>query len=239
MLARSLASLRSTLVRQARPVQRGPMARWTPSAGMARGRKAAASKTAPASSADPRTAALDAALRQIEGSFGKGSVMRLGQRSVARTGARARLCAKRSYSLPTNHQTPAPRGRCLDRLPHPGQCSWHWWAPARVRTTVAARPHARGARAHPSPSARRRIVEVYGPESSGKTTVALQAIAQAQKNGGSCCFIDAEHALDPEWARKLGGVPSPRPPCTPCTTRTRPTRPPAHLPIHPPSHPQA
>ncbi|MBP3087799.1 recombinase RecA [Corynebacterium sp. sy017] len=51
---------------------------------------------------------------------------------------------------------------------------------------------------------RGRIVEVYGPESSGKTTVALHAIAQAQKNGGIAAFIDAEHALDPEYARKLG-----------------------------------
>ena len=49
-----------------------------------------------------------------------------------------------------------------------------------------------------------RIVEIYGPESSGKTTLTLQAIAQAQKAGGTCAFIDAEHALDPEYARKLG-----------------------------------
>ena len=51
---------------------------------------------------------------------------------------------------------------------------------------------------------RGRIVEIYGPESSGKTTLALHAIAQAQKNGGTCAFIDAEHALDPTYARKLG-----------------------------------
>lgn len=51
---------------------------------------------------------------------------------------------------------------------------------------------------------RGRIVEIYGPESSGKTTVALHAIASAQKNGGIAAFIDAEHALDPEYARKLG-----------------------------------
>lgn len=51
---------------------------------------------------------------------------------------------------------------------------------------------------------RGRIVEIYGPESSGKTTVALHAIAQAQKGGGIAAFIDAEHALDPEYARKLG-----------------------------------
>ncbi|MTH95033.1 recombinase RecA [Roseibium sp. RKSG952] len=49
-----------------------------------------------------------------------------------------------------------------------------------------------------------RIVEIYGPESSGKTTFALQTVAEAQKEGGICAFIDAEHALDPAYARKLG-----------------------------------
>lgn len=49
-----------------------------------------------------------------------------------------------------------------------------------------------------------RIVEIYGPESSGKTTMTLQAIAQCQKAGGTCAFIDAEHALDPQYAHKLG-----------------------------------
>ncbi|WP_052003064.1 recombinase RecA [Microvirga sp. BSC39] len=49
-----------------------------------------------------------------------------------------------------------------------------------------------------------RVVEVYGPESSGKTTLALQTVAEAQKTGGVCGFIDAEHALDPAYARKLG-----------------------------------
>ncbi|MDO4434898.1 MAG: recombinase RecA [Cardiobacteriaceae bacterium] len=49
-----------------------------------------------------------------------------------------------------------------------------------------------------------RIVEIYGPESSGKTTLTLQVIAEAQKEGGACAFIDAEHALDPIYARKLG-----------------------------------
>ncbi len=49
-----------------------------------------------------------------------------------------------------------------------------------------------------------RIVEIYGPESSGKTTLALQTIAEAQKRGGICAFVDAEHALDPVYARKLG-----------------------------------
>lgn len=49
-----------------------------------------------------------------------------------------------------------------------------------------------------------RIIEVYGPESSGKTTLALHAVAQSQKNGGIAAFIDAEHAFDPTWAKKLG-----------------------------------
>ncbi|MDD5587079.1 MAG: recombinase RecA [Alphaproteobacteria bacterium] len=51
---------------------------------------------------------------------------------------------------------------------------------------------------------RGRIIEIYGPESSGKTTLALHVLAQAQKTGGTCAFIDAEHALDPAYARKLG-----------------------------------
>src|ERR671939_316416 len=51
---------------------------------------------------------------------------------------------------------------------------------------------------------RGRIIEIYGPESSGKTTLALHAVAEAQKKGGVCAFIDAEHALDPVYARKLG-----------------------------------
>lgn len=51
---------------------------------------------------------------------------------------------------------------------------------------------------------RGRIVEIFGPESSGKTTLALQVIAEAQKNNGICAFIDAEHALDPEYSKKLG-----------------------------------
>jgi recombination protein RecA len=51
---------------------------------------------------------------------------------------------------------------------------------------------------------RGRVVEIYGPESSGKTTLALHAVAEAQKRGGTCAFVDAEHALDPTYARKLG-----------------------------------
>ena len=51
---------------------------------------------------------------------------------------------------------------------------------------------------------RGRVVEIYGPESSGKTTLALHTVAEAQRNGGTCAFIDAEHALDPVYARKLG-----------------------------------
>ena len=49
-----------------------------------------------------------------------------------------------------------------------------------------------------------RIIEVFGPESSGKTTLALHAVAEAQKTGGKCAYIDAEHALDPVYARHLG-----------------------------------
>ncbi len=51
---------------------------------------------------------------------------------------------------------------------------------------------------------RGRVVEIYGPESSGKTTLALHAIAEAQRNGGAAAFVDAEHALDPVYAKKLG-----------------------------------
>ena len=51
---------------------------------------------------------------------------------------------------------------------------------------------------------RGRVIEIYGPESSGKTTLALHAVAEAQKAGGTCAFVDAEHALDPSYARKLG-----------------------------------
>ena len=101
--------------------------------------------------------ALDAALAQIERAFGKGSIMRMGQRSgdeqieVIPSGSLGLDLALGIGGL--------PRGR---------------------------------------------IVEIYGPESSGKTTLALHAIAEAQKRGGTCAFVDAEHALDPTYARKLG-----------------------------------
>src|SRR3569832_2448867 len=52
---------------------------------------------------------------------------------------------------------------------------------------------------------RGRVIEIYGPESSGKTPLALHVIAEAQRNGGSAAFVDAEHALDPVYAKKLGG----------------------------------
>ena len=51
---------------------------------------------------------------------------------------------------------------------------------------------------------RGRVIEVYGPESSGKTTLTLQVVAEMQKMGGTCAFIDAEHALDPQYAEKIG-----------------------------------
>lgn len=103
-----------------------------------------------------RQRAIDAALSQMDKQFGKGSVLRLGSRSV----------------LPV---TVIPSGSIsLDA--------------------------ALGVGGFP----RGRVIEVFGPESSGKTTLALQVIAQAQKAGGVAAFIDAEHALDPVYARKLG-----------------------------------
>jgi hypothetical protein len=71
----------------------------------------------------------------------------------------------------------------------------------RDRLDGFARPRHRARRRRP---AARRIIEIYGPESSGKTTLALHTIAEAQKKGGVCAFVDAEHALDPVYARKLG-----------------------------------
>ncbi|ASW57518.1 recombinase RecA [Plantactinospora sp. KBS50] len=103
-----------------------------------------------------REKALDLALAQIDKQFGKGSVMRLGERPVVQTAV-----------IPTS-------SIALD-----------------VALGVGGLP-------------RGRVVEIYGPESSGKTTVALHAVANAQRAGGIAAFIDAEHALDPEYARALG-----------------------------------
>ncbi|KMY24009.1 recA protein [Actinobaculum suis] len=105
---------------------------------------------------DERQRAIDAALAQIDKQFGKGSVMRLGDRP-----------ARRVEVIPTG-------SLALD-----------------IALGVGGLP-------------RGRVVEIYGPESSGKTTVALHVVAEAQKQGGIAAFIDAEHALDPEYARKLG-----------------------------------
>jgi recombination protein RecA len=103
-----------------------------------------------------RDKALDLALAQIDKQFGKGSVMRLGERPVVQTAV-----------IPTG-------SIALD-----------------VALGVGGLP-------------RGRVIEVFGPESSGKTTVALHAVANAQRNGGIAAFIDAEHALDPEYAKNLG-----------------------------------
>ena len=101
--------------------------------------------------------ALDSALAQIERSFGKGSIMKLGQDNPVMD-----IEAVSTGSIG------------LD-----------------VALGIGGLPKGR-------------IVEVYGPESSGKTTLALHVIAQEQKNGGICAFVDAEHALDPSYAKKLG-----------------------------------
>lgn len=103
-----------------------------------------------------RKAALEMALKQIEKQFGKGSVMKLGEKTE------------------TQISTVSSGSIALDA--------------------------ALGVGGYP----RGRIIEVYGPESSGKTTVALHAIAEVQKQGGQAAFIDAEHALDPAYAQKLG-----------------------------------
>src|SRR5579863_7170490 len=104
-----------------------------------------------------KSKALDAALGQIERAFGKGSIMRLGQRESA---VETEVISTGSLGLD-------------------------------IALGIGGLP-------------RGRIVEIYGPESSGKTTLALHVIAEAQKAGGTCAFIDAEHALDPAYARKLG-----------------------------------
>ncbi|MET7750808.1 MULTISPECIES: recombinase RecA [Micromonospora] len=106
--------------------------------------------------APDREKALDLALAQIDKQFGKGSVMRLGERPVIQTAV-----------IPTG-------SIALD-----------------VALGVGGLP-------------RGRVIEIYGPESSGKTTVALHAVANAQRAGGIAAFIDAEHALDPEYAKALG-----------------------------------
>jgi recombination protein RecA len=100
--------------------------------------------------------AIESALSQIEKKFGKGSIMRLGERPAEEIGAISTNCLSLDAAIGIGG---VPRGR---------------------------------------------IVEVYGPESSGKTTLALQVVAQAQKNGGIAAYIDAEHAMDPDYAEKLG-----------------------------------
>jgi recombination protein RecA len=100
--------------------------------------------------------ALEAALGQIERAFGKGSIMRLGQRDIQEI------------------ETISTGSLGLD-------------------IALGVGGFAKG-----------RVIEIYGPESSGKTTLALHVVAEAQKKGGTCAFIDAEHALDPLYARKLG-----------------------------------
>ena len=100
--------------------------------------------------------AIESALMQIEKKFGKGSIMRLGERPHQDFGAISTTCLSLDAAIGVGG---FPRGR---------------------------------------------IVEVYGPESSGKTTLALTVVASAQKTGGVCAYIDAEHAMDPEYAQKLG-----------------------------------
>ena len=107
--------------------------------------------------ANDKSKALDAAIGQIEKAFGKGSVMKLGQRDSV-----------------VDIQAISTGSLGLD-----------------IALGIGGFPKGR-------------IVEIYGPESSGKTTLALHAVAEAQAKGGNCAFVDAEHALDPIYARKLG-----------------------------------
>tara|TARA_B100001996_G_scaffold279423_1_gene219934 strand:- start:237 stop:1334 length:1098 start_codon:yes stop_codon:yes gene_type:complete len=100
--------------------------------------------------------ALDAAISQIDENFGKGSVMKLGQKAAINIEAISTGSLSLDLALGIGG---LPKGR---------------------------------------------VVEIYGPESSGKTTLALQVLAEAQKTGGICAFVDAEHALDPVYAKKLG-----------------------------------
>jgi recombination protein RecA len=104
-----------------------------------------------------RSKAIEMAVGQIEKQFGKGSIMRLGQRDAG-------------YTIPA------------------------------ISTGAVSLDYALGIGGVP----RGRVVEIFGPESSGKTTLALQVIAQAQKLGGMAAFVDAEHALDSQYAVKLG-----------------------------------
>jgi recombination protein RecA len=106
---------------------------------------------------DERAKLLEAAISQIEKSYGKGSIMRLGSKDVL---------------VPVNV---IPSG-CLS-----------------LDAALGVGGFPRG-----------RVIEIYGPESGGKTTMTLHIIAEAQKLGGQAAFIDAEHALDPSYARKLG-----------------------------------
>ncbi|MBQ7244476.1 MAG: recombinase RecA [Bacilli bacterium] len=105
---------------------------------------------------DPNIKALQDAIKDIEKTYGKGSIMRLGEREHVN----------------------------VDVIP----------------TGSILLDQALGVGGYP----KGRIIEIYGPESSGKTTLALEAIAQAQRKGGRAAFIDAEHAIDPEYAAKLG-----------------------------------
>ncbi len=100
--------------------------------------------------------AIESALSQIEKKFGKGSIMRLGERPQEEVAAISTNCLSLDAAIGVGGM---PRGR---------------------------------------------IIEVYGPESSGKTTLALQVVASAQKSGGIAAYIDAEHAMDPEYAGNLG-----------------------------------
>ena len=115
-----------------------------------------ASKADAAAADNRREQALDAALKQIEKSFGAGSIMKLA-------------------------------GEDIQGVPG-------------ISTGALSLDIALGGRGIP----RGRVCELFGPEGSGKTTVALHVIASAQKDGGVAAFIDAEHALDPTWARRLG-----------------------------------
>ena len=123
-----------------------------------KGKKSAKTVTAIPANDDgtEKKRALDIALAGIEKQFGKGAVIRMGERAV-----------RDIQVIPTG---------CLD---------------LDMALGVGGVP-------------RGRVVEIYGPESSGKTTVALHIVAEAQKMGGVAAFIDAEHALDPVYARKLG-----------------------------------